>query len=86
MSEIENLRAEIAALRKELDELKASREVHHYHHQGAPASFVQPQYQTWPGVSPTYPGGPLPITSGRRFTGMAYGGTDVSADYGPRSL
>lgn len=65
MTEIEELRAEIAALRREIAEMRADRVVHHYHHQAAPAPFTQAPY-----VSPTvvpqpiYPGGPFPATCG----------------------
>lgn len=59
MSEIEQLRAEVAVLRREIADLKASRttEIHNHYH-GQPASLL-PQ-----GPRPLYPGGPHPATCG----------------------
>lgn len=70
MTEFEALRAEVAALRKELADLRAERrEVHHhYHHHAAP--YV-PQTLMPPVPRPYYPGGPWPVTcvAGRAMEG-----------------
>lgn len=55
MTEIESLRAEVAALRREITDLKSARTtVVHNHYHAQPASLL-PQ-----GARPTYPGGPIP--------------------------
>lgn len=61
MSEIEELRAEVAKLREEVERFRADRVVHHYHHQAQPAPFIGPAYQP-----PQWPVGPLPVTCAQR--------------------
>lgn len=74
MTEIEQLRQEVAALRREIAEIRADRVVHHYHHQAAPAPFVLHEPLS-PTVKPMYPGGPYPATCG----GTALGGVGLAS-------
>ena len=62
---IEELRQEIVALRREIAELRGERVVHHYHHQAAPAPFIQ-------APTPLYPGGPIPTTCGGSAVGVGF--------------
>lgn len=88
--ELEKLRTEIAALRRELAEMRADRVVHHYHHQAGPAPFVQ-QTPFAPAQRPIYPGGPYLATCGKAIDswGVAAreieGGTDFGMSRGPNA-
>lgn len=54
MTEIEELRAEIAKLREEIAGLRADRSIHHYHHGPSPLEPQIPRYvHPWP--QPMYP-------------------------------
>lgn len=59
MTEIEELRAEIAKLREEVSALRAGQTVHHYHHQAQPAPFVGSPTSVphWPRYYPATSGG-----------------------------
>lgn len=89
MTEVEELRAEVASLREEVAAIRGDRSVHHYHHQAAPALFVSPlplapSVPHWPTYYPATAGG-VGGAVATTFTAIA-GGTDQRCENGPRSL
>ena len=67
MSELEDLRKEVAELRRELAEVRANQVVHHYHHQAPPVYVAPSPYMP----APYYPGGPYPTTCGQVITDLS---------------
>lgn len=67
MTEIEELRREIAALRKEIAGLRAGPEVHHHYH--GPQPSLLPQQPLHPQYYPTWP----TTYVSRPYTGQAMG-------------
>lgn len=59
MSEIEELREEVARLRKEVADLRAGSVVHHYHHRVMGETLPAPQPYSVP--TAPYPGAPFPV-------------------------
>jgi hypothetical protein len=85
MSEIEELRAEVAKLREEVAAQKARGvEVHHHYH-GQPPSLLPPPSERLPGQPYPYTATPPYWPSTARGSAVA-GGTDVRCENGPRSL
>mgnify|MGYP001595730174 CR=1 FL=1 len=60
MTEVEKLRQEVAALRREIETLKAERVVHHHYHQ--PPQFTLPPAPFAPTARPMHPGSPFVTT------------------------